>query len=162
MAKIAIFLKLPGNDFSVSGGADEIDHDQVGLKPMRGVKSKCGIVFLADGILADAFESPANRASNVRLVIDEKNFFKDLHEIASYSEHRLCQQLVLAGALHAWGFSRAGLNQRKLDTVLMVSARITVLKPNDKIPCSSTNRRISRDVTFTSETWQVMPMTNEK
>lgn len=162
MAKIAIFLKLPGNDLSVSGGTDEIDHDQVGSKPMRGVKSKCGIVFLADGILADAFESPANRASNVRLVIDEKNFFKDLHEIASYSEHRLCQQLVLAGALHAWGFSRAGLNQRKLDTVLMVSARITVLKPNDKIPCTSTNRRISRDVTFTSETWQVMPMTNEK
>src|SRR4030095_769560 len=90
MAKIAIFLKLPGNDFSVSGGADEIDHDQVGLKPMGNVKSKCGIVFLADRILADAFESPANRASNVRLVIDEKNFFKDLHEIASYSEHRLC------------------------------------------------------------------------
>src|SRR5438309_9089420 len=116
MAKIAIFLKLPGNDFSVSGGADEIDHDQVGLKPMRGVKSKCGIAFLADGILADAFESPANRASNVRLVIDEKNFFKYLHEIASYSEHRLCQQLVPAGTLHAWGFSRAGLNQRKLDT----------------------------------------------
>src|SRR5207248_5069265 len=60
------------------------------------------------------------------------------------------------------GFSRAGLNQRKLDTVLMVSARITVLKPNDKIPCTSTNRRISREVTFTSETWQVMPMTNER
>src|SRR5438445_563654 len=44
----------------------------------------------------------------------------------------------------------------------MVSARITVLKPNDNIPCSSTSRRISRDVTSTSETWQVMPMTNEK
>jgi hypothetical protein len=101
MAKIAIFLKLPGNDFSVSGGADEIDHDKIGLKPMRGVKSKCGIVFLADGILAHAFESPANRAGNVRLVIDKKNFFNDLHEIASYSEHRLCQQLVPAGTLHA-------------------------------------------------------------
>ena len=52
--------------------------------------------------------------------------------------------------------------QRKLETVLMVSARITVLNPNDKIPCNSTSRRISRDVTSTSETWQVMPMTNEK
>jgi hypothetical protein len=162
MAKITIFLKLPGNDLSVSGDTDEIDHDQVGLKPMRGVKSKCGIVFLADGILADVFESPANRASNVRLVIDEKNFFTDLHEIASYSEHRLCQQLVPAATLRVSGFSRARLNQRKLDTVLMVSARITVLKPNDNIPCTSTNHRISRDVTFTSETWQVMPMTNEK
>jgi len=57
---------------------------------MRGVKSKCGIVFLADGILADAFESPADRVSDARLVIYEKNFFQDLHDIASYSEHRLC------------------------------------------------------------------------
>src|SRR5438445_3422413 len=59
-------------------------------------------------------------------------------------------------------FNSAPVAQRKLDTVLMVSARITVLNPNDKIPCNSTSRRISRDVTSTSETWQVMPMTNEK
>src|SRR5437868_14961124 len=52
--------------------------------------------------------------------------------------------------------------QRKLDTVLMVSARITVLNPNDKIPCNSTSRRISRDVTSTSESLQVMSMTNYK
>src|SRR6267142_7027211 len=60
------------------------------------------------------------------------------------------------------GFDSAPVAQRKLDTVLMVNDRITVLNPNDKIPCNSTSRRISRDVTATSETWQVMPMTNEK
>ena len=46
----------------------------------------------------------------------------------------------------------APVNQRKLDTVLMVSARITVLKPNDNTPCSRTSRRICCEVTFTSET----------
>ena len=90
MAKITIFLKLPGNDFSVSSGASEIDHDQIWPKPMRGVNSKCGIVFFTDGILAGALKSPADRASDARLVIYEKNFFQDLHDIASYSEHRLC------------------------------------------------------------------------
>ena len=84
MAKIAIFLKLPGNDFSVSGSASEIDHDQVGPKPMRGVNSEGGIVFFADGILPGAFESLADRASDACLVIEQKNFFEDLHEIVSY------------------------------------------------------------------------------
>ena len=83
MAKIAIFLKLPGNDFSVSGSASKIDHDQVGPEPTRGVNSEGGIVFFADGILPGAFESLADRASDACLVIEQKNFFEDLHEIVS-------------------------------------------------------------------------------
>src|SRR5437588_9565201 len=67
-----------------------------------------------------------------------------------------------SGVLGVFQAHSAPVAQRKLETVLMVSARITVLNPNDKIPCNSTSRRISRDVTSTSETWQVMPMTNEK
>ena len=90
MTKIAIFLELPGNDFSVTNGAGEIDHNQIGPKPTGGMNSKSGIVFFADGILAGGFKNPAHGASDVRLVIDEKNFFQDLHEIISDSEHRLC------------------------------------------------------------------------
>ena len=161
MAKIAILLKLMSNDFSIGCGVGEIDHDQVRLKPMRSMNGEGGIVFFANGVFAGAFKSPAHRASDARLVIDQKNFFQDLHEIASDPS---------IGYASSWRWpvrrthriSRAPVNQRKLDTVLRVSARITVLKPNDNIPCSRTSRRISRDVTFTSETWQVMPMTNEK
>jgi len=91
MTKIAIFLKLPGNDFSVSSGAGEIDHDQIGPKPTGGVNSESGIVFFADGILARPFKSAADRVSDACLVIEQKNFFENLHEIVSYSEHRLCQ-----------------------------------------------------------------------
>src|SRR5438105_1402186 len=91
VAKIAIFLKLPGNDFSVSSGASEIDHDQVGPKPTRDMNSESGIVFFADGILTRAFKSSADRVSDACLVVEQKNFFEDLHEIVSYSEHRLCQ-----------------------------------------------------------------------
>jgi len=83
MAKIRILQELPSNDCSISRGVNEIDHDQIGPKPARGVNSKCGIVFFTDGILADAFKSPAHCASDIWLVIDEKNFFQDLHEIAS-------------------------------------------------------------------------------
>jgi len=90
MAKIAILQELPSNDCSISRRVNEIDHDQIGPKPTRGVNSKCGIVFFTDGILAGAFKSTAHCASDVWLVIDEKNFFQDLHEIVSYSEHRLC------------------------------------------------------------------------
>jgi hypothetical protein len=91
MAKIAICLKLPGNDFSVTNGAGEIDHDQIGPKPTGGMNSESGIVFFADGILARTFKSVAERLSDACLVIEQKNFFEDLHEIVSYSEHRLCQ-----------------------------------------------------------------------
>ena len=91
LAKIAIFLKLPGNDFSVTSGAGEIDHDQVGPKPTGGVNSESGIVFFADAIFAGTFKSSADRVSGECLMIEQKNFFEDLHEIVSYSEHRLCQ-----------------------------------------------------------------------
>ena len=91
MTKIAIFLELPGNDFSVTNGAGEIDHNQIGPKPTGGMNSKSGIVFFADGILARTFKSLAERLSDACLMIEQKNFFEDLHEIVSYSEHRLCQ-----------------------------------------------------------------------
>ena len=91
MTKIAIFLELPGNDFSVTNGAGEIDHDQIGPKPTGGMNGESGIVFFADRILARTFKSVAERLSDACLVIEQKNFFKDLHEIISYSEHRLCQ-----------------------------------------------------------------------
>src|SRR6476659_10639406 len=55
------------------------------------MNSESGIVFFADGILARTFKSAADRLSDACLVIEQKNFFEDLHEIASYSEHRLCQ-----------------------------------------------------------------------
>src|SRR5690606_12023510 len=37
-------------------------------------------------------------------------------------------------------------------TTLTVAATITVLKKNEKMPCSNTSRCISREVTFTSAT----------
>src|SRR5438067_11351945 len=91
MATFAVLLMLPANDFSVPSPAGEIDHDQIGPKPTGGVNSESGIMFFADGILARTFESSANRVSDSCLVIEEKNFFEDLHEIVSYSEHRLYQ-----------------------------------------------------------------------
>lgn len=113
MAKIAILLKLVGNDFSISGGIGEIDQDQVGPKPMRRVNSKCGIVFFADRILSGACKSPAHRASDARLAINEKDFFQDLHGIASYSEHRLCQQLALRRSIARMGFLSRAVESQK-------------------------------------------------
>src|SRR6476619_2152249 len=55
------------------------------------MNSESGIVFFADGILARTFKSAADRLSDACLVIEQKNFFEDFHEIVSYSEHRLCQ-----------------------------------------------------------------------
>src|SRR5437899_2175377 len=61
MTKIAIFLELRGNDFSVTNGAGEIDHNPIGPKPTGSMNSKSGIVFFADGILARTFKSVAER-----------------------------------------------------------------------------------------------------
>src|SRR6476619_6042735 len=55
------------------------------------MNSESGIVFFADGILPRTFKSAADRLSAACLVIEQKNFFENLHEIVSYSEHRLCQ-----------------------------------------------------------------------
>src|SRR6185436_651919 len=55
------------------------------------MNSESGIVFFADGILARTFKRAADRLSDTCLVIEQKDFFEDLHEIVSYSEHRLCQ-----------------------------------------------------------------------
>ena len=46
--------------------------------------------------------------------------------------------------------------------MLIVNAKMIVLKKNDKTPWSKLNRRIVRDVTSTSDTWLVIPMTKEK
>jgi hypothetical protein len=96
MTKIAIFLKLPGNDFSVTSGAGEINHDQIGPKPTGGMNSESGIVFFANRIPARTFKSATDSLSDACLVIEQKNFFEDLHEIVSSSEHRLCQWGALA------------------------------------------------------------------
>jgi len=46
-------------------------------------------------------------------------------------------------------------------TVLIKSARMMVLNPKASTLCRSASRRIRREVICTSETWQVMPITNE-
>lgn len=48
------------------------------------------------------------------------------------------------------------------DARLRLSARMTVLKPKESSPCSSTIRRMRREVTWTSEVWHVVPITKEK
>jgi len=48
------------------------------------------------------------------------------------------------------------------DTVLISSARMSVLNPNERTLWARVMRRIRRDVICTSETWQVMPTTKEK
>ena len=45
---------------------------------------------------------------------------------------------------------------------LTASARMIVLKKNEAIPCRSTIWRIRGSETCTSETWAVIPITNEK
>jgi hypothetical protein len=46
--------------------------------------------------------------------------------------------------------------------MLMVSATITTLKKKARMPCASAMRRRRWDSICTSDTWNVMPMTNEK
>src|SRR5207248_7241497 len=50
--------------------------------------------------------------------------------------------------------------QSNVAMVLIARARITVLNPKESMPWTSTSCRNSRDVICTSETWNVMPMTN--
>src|ERR1700747_175146 len=71
------------------------------------MNSESGIVFFADGILARTFKSAADRLSDACLVIEQKNFFEDLHEIVSYSEHRLCQW----SAPERWVFFPANIHR---------------------------------------------------
>ena len=56
--------------------------------------------------------------------------------------------------------SRNGYSSPEI--VLMVSARITVLKQNDNIPCTRANDRNPFAEICTSETCAVIPMTKEK
>ena len=66
----------------------------------------------------------------------------------------------------SWRSARAGSSTAQLtnkpEMMLMLRARITVLKAKERSPCSRARRRMEREVTFTSDTWQVIPMTKEK
>ena len=50
----------------------------------------------------------------------------------------------------------------KPEIMLMLRARITVLKAKERRPWSKARSRIEREVTLTSDTWQVIPMMKEK
>ena len=50
----------------------------------------------------------------------------------------------------------------KLPKIFTLNATTTTLNPNASNPCISIRRRIGREVTTTSDTCEVMPITNEK
>ena len=50
----------------------------------------------------------------------------------------------------------------KLPKIFTLNATTTTLNPNASNPCMSIRRRIGREVTTTSDTCEVMPITNEK
>src|SRR5215469_2889456 len=45
---------------------------------------------------------------------------------------------------------------------LTVNAKMTVLNRNESNPCTKARRRSPGELIWTSETWQVIPITNEK
>src|ERR1700733_6509858 len=51
---------------------------------------------------------------------------------------------------------------RSPEARLIESARMTVLNTKDSKPCTNASRRILCELTWTSETWQVIPITKEK
>ena len=53
-------------------------------------------------------------------------------------------------------------SQIMLAAMLIASARMPTLKKNASAPCATTRRRSRRPSTWTSDTWNVMPTTNEK
>jgi len=55
-----------------------------------------------------------------------------------------------------------GTPQNRLEMMLMLRARMAVLKTNESTPWMRASLRIRRDVTCTSDTWQVIPITKEK
>ena len=59
----------------------------------------------------------------------------------------------------ACAFFRLKLYCSKPATTLMLSAKISMLKPNDSTLWTNVRRRISREVTCTSDTCEVMPTT---
>src|SRR5579864_4087329 len=59
------------------------------------------------------------------------------------------------------GWQTAEQAQSALAKILTASARTPALKKKDNTPCASVKRRMLRDVTCTSDTWHVMPTTNE-
>src|SRR5258707_14747224 len=71
IAQFAITLKLLGDEFAISGGHSQIDHDQVGLKPTRSMHGKGGVMLLPDRISAHAFERFAHRSSDARFTIND-------------------------------------------------------------------------------------------
>lgn len=53
-------------------------------------------------------------------------------------------------------------HENRLEMILMLNPRMARLKTNETIPCKSASRRICCELIETSETWLVIPMTNEK
>jgi hypothetical protein len=76
-----IILKSLGDDCSIGCRGGEINHDQVRPEPARGVNGESRIVFFADGIFTRSFKSTPYDARDSRVVIDEENFFQDLHKL---------------------------------------------------------------------------------
>jgi hypothetical protein len=56
----------------------------------------------------------------------------------------------------------AAARQMTLAMMLMLSASTAILKTNARKPCTRVRCRMRREVTATSETCEVMPITNEK
>ena len=60
---------------------------------------------------------------------------------------------------------RVGIDQRhenRLEMMLMLNPRIARLKANEISPCTSASRRKPWELIATSDTWLVIPITNEK
>ena len=53
-------------------------------------------------------------------------------------------------------------SQNRLEMMLMLRARMAVLNKNESTPWMRASLRIRCDVTCTSDTWQVIPITKEK
>ncbi len=64
-------------------------------------------------------------------------------------------QWIWAGRCRSWA------PQINPAIILILNARIIVLNANESTPCVSVSRLSLRSVTCTSDTWQVIPTTNE-
>ena len=80
--------------------------------------------------------------------------------VAEAVRHRTCIPVLLIRAPRKSCTTHFAANSA--EARLRLIARITVLNPNESKPCSRTIRRMRREVSWTSETWHVMPMTKEK
>src|SRR5205814_3595532 len=58
-----------------------IDQDEIGLKPAGGVERELIVVLFADEIFSGAFQCSSDKTSDVGFVIEEEDFFGELHII---------------------------------------------------------------------------------